>query len=358
MSILYRFLIRQVFKYTGMILLVVTGIYLAVDFFEKIDNFMEVGLPLSTSLIFFIHKIPFIIEQIAPVCLLLAILIVFGLMNKHNEIIALKSCGISVYYLLMPLIATGALFSFFLFFLSEEIVPVTMAKANMIWRTEVRKGNAVLSKEKNIWIKGKGSITHIVYYNFDKKQIFGMTRNFFDQDFKLIKRIDAEKAVFKKGKWVSESILEQYPDKKNDKLIVKYHDKKTECLDFTPHDLKRVVKKSEEMNFREISAYIKKVEDQGYEATRYKVDLYGKTAFPLVCIIMALVGTGIALRVDIKHSLPASIAYGIGIAFLYWIFYSFCMSLGYGEMLPPVFAAWTGNLVFLCFGVFTLIGAE
>ena len=56
--------------------------------------------------------------------------------------------------------------------------------------------------------------------------------------------------------------------------------------------------------------------------------------------------------------LPVIIALGIGTAFLYWIFYSFCLSLGYGEMLPPAIAAWTANLVFLCFSLITLQYAE
>ena len=66
----------------------------------------------------------------------------------------------------------------------------------------------------------------------------------------------------------------------------------------------------------------------------------------------------IAFRGKMKEGLPVSIAYGIGIAFLYWIFYSFCVSLGYGEMLPPIIAAWTANFIFLAFAVFILLNAE
>ena len=95
-----------------------------------------------------------------------------------------------------------------------------------------------------------------------------------------------------------------------------------------------------------------------YDATNYKVDLYAKVAFPFVCIIMCIVGTGIALKEKKREGLALNIAYGIGIVFLYWIFYSFCVSLGYGEMLPPFIAAWTANLVFLSFGVITLLNAE
>jgi lipopolysaccharide export system permease protein len=122
-----------------------------------------------------------------------------------------------------------------------------------------------------------------------------------------------------------------------------------------PEDIKRVVKKSEEMGFLELLAYIKNIENEGYDAYVYKVDLYAKLAFPFVSFIMCLVGAGIASRSKLKESLSVSIFYGICMAFFYWIFYSFCLSLGYGEMLPPFMAAWAANVVFFCLAILVFL---
>lgn len=358
MPIIYRYLAIQISKYFGIVLVSVIGIYVVVDFFEKIDDFMEAGLPLSKAFVFFLFKIPFIVAQIIPVCILLAVLIVFGLMTRNNEIVALKSAGVRIYYLLKPVLIIGLFFSIILFFLFEVIVPITMAKSNQIWLREVRKESIVISKEKNIWIKGNRMITHAKYYNPTEKALFGVVLNKFDEDFRLIRRVDAKKGVYRQGKWFLYEVMEQNLNKENMNYDVTFHEKRVEKFNFLPDDLKRVIKKSEEMTFKELLAYIKKVEAEGYNATIYRVDLYAKTAFPFVCIIMCMVGTGITVRGKIKEGLPVVIAYGIGIAFLYWIFYSFCLSLGYGEMLPPWIAAWTANLVFLCFGALTLMNAE
>ena len=358
MSIINKYIAREIFRYFGIILAMVIGIYLAVDFFEKIDDFIEARLHFSMALFYFIFKIPLIISQIIPVCILLAVLIVFSLMSKNNEIVALKSSGVSIYYLLKPVLLIGLLFSILLFFLSEVIVPITMGKANIIWLKDVRKESAVISKEKDIWIKGNRLITHIKYYNPEAKAIFGITINNFDEDFGLIKRIDAKKGVFKQGKWSLHEVMEQNFNKEDGNNSIMFYEEKREKLDFLPEDLKRVIKKSEEMNFNELLAYIKKVEAEGYDATIYRVDLHAKIAFPFICIIMCIIGTGIAAGTKIKESLPVSIACGLGVAFLYWVLYSFCVSLGYGEMLPSVIAAWAANLIFLCFGGFTLLNAE
>lgn len=341
-----------------MVLIMVIGIYVAVDFLEKVDDFMEAGIGLHRMFTFFIYEIPFIISQIAPVALLLAVLIAFGLMSKNNEIIALKSGGISIYYLIRPVLIIGLLFSLALVVLNEFIVPATRVKANYIWRQEVRKEAAIASREKNIWVKGNRSILHIKYFNPATGTINGVSLNRFDGDFRLVQRLDAIRGEFVNGLWQLSDVIRQQFRKDIRQPLVNSVETMAVDLDIIPSDLTRIVKKSDEMGFVELYRYIQKVEAEGYDAVKYRTDLQGKFAFPLVCIIMCLAGVGLSVRSNIKGSLPISIAFGIGLAFLYWVFSSFCMSLGYGEMLPPWIAAWMANFLFLCFCGFLLINAE
>ena len=348
MSIIYKYLSREILKNFGVILVAVISIYIAVDFFEKIDDFMEAGLPFSRAATFFIYNTPFVVAQIMPVGLFLAILVVFGLMSKNNEIIALKSSGVSIYALLWPVISLGLMCTILLFFLSEVIVPISTGKANEIWLREVRKEMAITTREKNVWIKGNRAIIHIRFYDAANRTLHGISVNRFDEDFNLIRRVDAKKAVFQKRKY----------EQKTGKYQIKFYDERAEVLDFVPADLKRVMRKSQEMSFKELMGYIKKVEKEGYDATSYRVDLQAKIAFPFVCIVLCLVGTGLSFRGRINESLPVVIAYGLGIVFLYWIFQSFCVSLGYGETLPPLIAVWTANIIAACAGVLVLLYVE
>ena len=74
---------------------------------------------------------------------------------------------------------------------------------------------------------------------------------------------------------------------------------------------------------------------------------------------MCLTATGIAARGKVRErGMALNVAYGIGVAFLYWIFYSFCVSLGYGDMLPPALSVWIANLVFFSFGTLLLLNVE
>jgi len=358
MPIIYKYIIKEISRHFSIILAVVVGIYLVVDFLEKIDDFIEAGLPFSTAARFFIFKIPFILAQITPVGILLSVLITFALMNRNNEIIALKSGGISVYYLLKPVLAVGFVACVFLFFISEGIVPITMDTANRIWFQDVRKESGLVSNKTDIWFKKGRSIIHINHYDAVEQTFFHITANQFDDAFHLKRRIDAAKGEFVKDeKWRLHSMMKQEIDASGSQETT-FYKKKIEDLGFLPADIKRVAKKSEEMNFLDLQKHIEKIESEGYEATQYRVDFLAKFFFPFVCLILAMAGAGIGLKKKVKEALPIGVGYGIAIAFFYWVFYSFCLSLGYGRILPPWIAVGAANLVFLFFGFYMMLDAE
>jgi len=238
MSTIDRYLTKEILKHFAVVLMAAVGIYLSVDFFENVDKFVNAGLPVSRILLFFQLKLPLITAQITPVGILLAVLITFGLMNKNNEVIALKSGGMSVYHFLRPILFLGLLITVGLFFLSEIVVPITISKANEIWRREVKK-YTITSTHKNIWFKGHHSISHISYFNPKDQTISGITLNYFDQQFRLTRRIDAAKGRFKQGRWVFYDTMEQVLNKKTGSYDVEVRDEKVADIDFRPEDLPR-----------------------------------------------------------------------------------------------------------------------
>ncbi|MGD9211888.1 MAG: LPS export ABC transporter permease LptG [Desulfobacteraceae bacterium] len=359
MPILTRYLIKETLKIMLAILIMVIAIYVFIDFIEKSGKFVQAGLPISRTITFFIYNIPLIISQIFPVVILLSVLIVLGIMNKRNEILALKSCGVSIYLLLKPLLTMGLIMAGALFFLSNSVVPMSSRMSNQIWMEEVRGKKANLTgSEQNIWINGNNRITHIGFYDPVQKVIKDITLYIFDDNFKLIRRLDAAGGSFSANGWNLTDILDQRLEYGKNHYTTTHAESKTVNLDFSVDDLARVAVKSEELNFQSLWKYIQKVESEGYDATLYRVDLHAKLAMPFVCVIMPLLGIGIALRGNRNEGVAVGVAYGIGASFLYWILMSFCMSLGYGDMLPPFVAAWIANFIFITLGGILLINAE
>ncbi len=355
MKIISRYIAGQIIASLCLVMAAVIGIYLVVDFIEKIDDFMEAGVAMKWAALYFAFKVPLIVSQVLPVAVLLAILVTFGLMAKNNEIIALQSSGVSHLALLKPALAIGVAGSILLFTLAEVAVPLAMSRANAIWLGKVKGINRVVTRKNDIWIKGPARILHIQYYHPETKTAYGISLNLFDRNFTLTRRIDAKEAVFKDGRWVLKGVMDQYPRKKQGGLKVRFLDTLVMDLGITMDDLQEVAKPTEEMSFAELKESIRRIEAEGYDTTAYRVDLYGKTAFPFVCLILACMGVGIAGSGKVRDGLASSVTYGLAVAFLYWTFYSFTMSLGYGAVLPPPVAAWLANCVFSILALIMLI---
>jgi lipopolysaccharide export system permease protein len=358
MTILDKYLVREILKCLVIVLAVVLGLFIIVEFFNKADNFMEAGLPITRLIRYLQLKLPQIIVQITPIGILLAILVALGLMNKNNEIIALKSGGGSIYLLLRPVLAIAVLLGIVLFLLSEIIVPITISRANRIWFAEVKKKPAQATRQKDIWIKGNRTIYFIKYFNPQNKSMSGETLNYFDREFNLSKRVDANSAFYQKGQWIFYDIMEQEFNTKSKTYDVRFYPHRTEKIDILPEDLKRVFKKSEEMNIAELYSYIQEVESEGYDGTAFRVDLHARFAFPFLTVIVCIIGIGIAVKRKGREGPSVGIALGAVLVFLYWVLHSFCLSLGYGGLLPPVIAAWISNIIFSCYAFFNLINAE
>ncbi len=359
MPILYRYLIREIAKLFGIVLAAVLVIYLAVDFFEKVDDFIDAGAGFFSLARYFAFKLPLVLAQVMPIGGLLAVILVFGLMRKNNEMTALRSSGVSHGWLLVPVLGIGVFLSLSLIFLSEVVIPVTAARSNRIWLEEVKKKSAVVSHNRDIWLKGNRLITHIRYYDPAGRKAYGIAIYQFDERFELMRRLDAKEAKFREGRWFFFKLIEQVLVPATGQYAVSTAESREEPFAFQPDELRRVVKKSEEMSFWELLAYIRTIEDEGYDATVYWVDLHAKLAFPWVCVLMCMVATGIGPRgVVRREGLALGVALGIGAAFLYWFSHSFCVSLGYGGVLPPFLAAWTGNLIFLSLAVLILLQSD
>jgi lipopolysaccharide export system permease protein len=146
--LLYRYILLNFVRNLGMIMVSFITIYLLIDFFEKIDNFLEKGKSLGLIVEFFLLNIPFIIEQMSPVCILLAGVVTLGILNHSNELIALKACGVPLKKITLPIIAAGLVCTLLFLAMSQVVLPKTVSATNRIWNKEV-KGRVALGIYRN-----------------------------------------------------------------------------------------------------------------------------------------------------------------------------------------------------------------
>jgi lipopolysaccharide export LptBFGC system permease protein LptF len=83
------------------------------------------------------------------------------------------------------------------------------------------------------------------------------------------------------------------------------------------------------------------------------VALYFKLSFPLVSLIMALIGIPFAFSMG-KRGALVGIGLSMVIVVVYWVAVGIFRSLGSAGLLSPLLAAWGANLIFGLLGLYLL----
>ncbi|HKK99891.1 MAG TPA: LPS export ABC transporter permease LptG [Desulfotignum sp.] len=360
MTCLHRYWLKEFAKFFGIVQTVVLVLFVVIDYLSRMDKFLESDVSMGQALWYVVLKLPFMFVQLTPAAILLATIAVFGLMNKNNELTAVKSSGISVYFLVKPALAASVVLVGAVFFMGESLVPLSMAKANHIRQNEIRKQDNISRNRNDIWIKSENTIVHIRFFDPVQQTVAGICATTMADDFTLASRIDAGHGRYELGRWLLEDVVEQtYNPDTGDYDVVLSDMKLVDWgMGLVPENLGQLVRTSDEMGFFELKAYVDKVKSEGYDATTYQVDMHGKAAFPFICIIMALFGAATGMRSFVKANLPAGIGVGVVIAFFYWVMYGICLSMGYAGVLPAAAAPWAANIFFLCAGTIFLINTE
>lgn len=333
-------------------------IYLVVDILEYMYQFIKLGVPLYTTVEFFMFKIPLITVQVAPVAALLSSLITLGILSRNSELVAMMASGINLYRLITPIIGISILVSIGSFIENECILPYTNQRVTYIENTELKKKNpSGFFKQNGIWYRSKNAIYNIDLFDPERNTLKGVTIYYLDRDFNLISRIDAEMAGWIDNKWHFYEISFRSFDDRAQIKMERWH-KKIIPIPEVPDDFKMVEESADEMSYTNLRNYIKKIRAEGYDATKYLVDMHAKLAFPFASLIMPLLGIPFALKTGRGKGIARAVGISIVVSFGYWVMLSFSLSLGHSGVLPPIVSAWIPNFTFLMLGVLMLLNVR
>ncbi|RJR19497.1 MAG: YjgP/YjgQ family permease [Desulfobacteraceae bacterium] len=354
MGTLAIYLNRQYLKFLGICHLIFVSLYFIIHFFERVDNFAESKVAAGKMAVFFIFQIPLIAVQMLPPAALIALIITFSLMERDNEIVALKACGVSVAGLCRPVLATSLGLAAILFILSEFVVPFASSLSNRIWRVEVMKqGPQQVQTRNHIWFKGAECIYYIPYFDNNKKLMLDPCLYFLDSSFTLIKKIDARKALWKGDHWEMTDGISLEAGHSGEYGLTRF-ERLNLFLPEPPETFILEKRKPEEMNLWELKAFARAMMEEGYDANRYLVDLNIKLAFPFVLVILALLAPTIALWKR-RFSTPLAVSIGAAVCFLYLLVLGIARSVGIAGLLPPMLSAWIANGIFFLIGIYLLM---
>ena len=334
-------------------------IYLVIDFFEKVRRFLRYDSGIVPLLTYFALKIPAVSLQIAPLAILMATLLTLGLLSRNNEITAMRSCGISLFWITSPFLLFATAVTLILLAFSSTIIPLASETAEEVRRVQIERNPAPLTvKPTNPWARiSADALMRIDEIGVRGETLRGVHFFHFDHGFRLDQMTEAAEAHYTSEGWVLSNGNHRrfHPDNTVDLILFT---EQSVNIPLIPYDFSTTLGgNSETMTFSQIRNYVDRFQDEGLSFTRLLTDYYGRLAFPLVTVIMVIVGIALSLRRSGVRG--GSMAMGIGQAFIvgfcYWTTHSIAIALGRGGLLAPMLAGWLANVLFLSFGLYLLL---
>jgi len=307
---------------------------------------------------YLLNVTPYFLYNVAQYGVLLAVLITLGLMQRSNEVTALKATGVSIYRIIIPVLVAAVVVSGCLFLSDQFYLPHTNKRQDALLNTIKGKPPQTYLNPSRKWIFGQHST--IYYYRFfdsDRNQFGDLSVfQFNPATFQLANRIYANSAHWEDrlNRWVCTQGWQRSFQGAAIKDFHTYDVSTFNAVSEPPAYFKKEVKQSLEMNYEQLRQYIHDLQQSGFEVVRLKVQLHKKIAFPVITFVMGVLAIPFALSAG-KRGAVAGVATAIGIAVFYTVISSLFEAMGNISQLPPVLAAWAPDVIFALVGGYLIL---
>ncbi len=333
--------------------LVVVFLMINTVLFQMMEFVIDKRVPVVDVARILFYQIPAFAVVAFPMATLFATLISINRMSRDSEIDVMRTSGISVVRILIPMLVMGLFVSICSFGILQRIVPMANAKSASLWRKFAM--SEVMSKPMaDIFFRGLG------------------TKNFY------IKSIDPGTNTLH-GIMIYDTREGQFPvvttapygfwDNKNISLRngTIHHFGENGKLDYSADfgelsiDIERRLeqifgdqKTAQELTYQQLQSQIELFRRSGMNAKSLETDLQFKLSVPVASFICVLVGVPLSIRTG-RSSMTLGIAVSVGLILLYWVGTIICTALGHKGVLPPAVAAWSQNALFFVVGIYLII---
>ena len=345
---------------------VFTFILLIARMLKLVELVVNRSVPVFEIIKIFAYILPTFLEVTVPMALLLAILLGFGRLSADSEIVALKSSGISLYQMMLPVavFTTGVTFLALLLSLYARPWGNAHLKASLY---EIAKTRASAGLHERVFNDDfEGLMIYVEHIEPPGDQLESLLiadsrdpnqRNTVVATHGFL--VGDEETHTVTLRLLDGSIHTFLPGEKS------YH--KT---DFTTYDVtlnlavalarfSQREKDPQEMMLGELREAIAARIAAGHTAHTERIELHRKFSLPFACVVFSLVGVPLGIQ-PVRAVRSRSFTVSLALIFLYYLMLTAGQALAEKGKLDPMIALWIPNVVFLALGavLFTTAARE
>lgn len=342
--------------------LLFTALFFAGGSLFQLTEYLVKGASLWTVGRMVVLSIPQIMVKTFPMAMLLASLLSFGRLSSESETVALYAAGYSLWRIVAPVLAMGAVVSVLAMGFNELVVPPATAemwrlrtavlrqigeRAQPVTQTVMRAGKV----ETLITAQGGVDLRAGVLYDVTAVQFASAS-----EGWHPVLIIYAKRARWLGGReW---DLYDGYWMTGDGRVRAEFARTTTRVLRGGIHKSLReietdLVPDPDSRSFRQTLERIRRYRQAGEDTRQMEVELYNKISLPLASLIFGFVGAPLGIRRQ-RSTAAAGFALSIVIIFLYWAMAQYLFILGRGGSVAPLVASFLPDVLGVIAGVIIL----
>jgi lipopolysaccharide export system permease protein len=361
LSLMDRYLFSQLIPPFLFSVGLVSSLGVAIGYLSDLSNkVVDKNLPLTDAIAILLLKVPEFTAYALPISLMLATLLSYGRLSQDSEIIALRSCGTSLYRIIAPALVLSFIVTGMTFIFSELVVPAANYRATEILVQTIQEEHPFW-QNKDIFYPNYQEVQLSTGQRIRQLKSLFYAEKFDGQNMKDVTILEwvggdlHQIIVSGSATWnTRQNQWDFYNGTRykiaKDTSFREAHPFRHQRIDLPKAAFEFALQGRDpfEMNVVQAQQYIKLLRWIGdkKKLTTFEVRIQQKLAFPFICVVFGLVGSVLGVQ-PLQMSRGTSFGLSVLIIFGYYVLAFLMGSFGMIGLLTPWMAAWLPNIICL-----------
>ena len=359
--LLFGYLAKEfLIKFLGCLCILLSVVFLfeTIELIRRASGKADVGIIELSGMA--LYKLPDVGQQILPFITLFAAITTYYSLSQRQELVSIRSAGLSVWQFLTPVITMSFILGLFYIAILHPLSAAAMSRYEAL--SDLYFGNGSKKIEittEGIWLKQNnmnenghfiltGRDLNAKDWSVKKVSVF-----FFDEYHTHTHRVDAKKAILKPGEWHFQNISIHNQEASARTLpllrIPTALTAETIAESFSNHLT---------ISFWRLPSFIRSLDETGLDTTNIKTYYQFLLCLPLSLVAMALMAAAVSLRTGRENNSLLVVVAALGFGFASFFLSGFLKALSLGHKIPIIMGIWAPSILIILIAMMVLIKLE
>ncbi len=348
MGILFRYIVKSVMSATGLVILVMMGLILIINFLDELRDIGTGDYGFLQAIFHVLLELPNNIYHFFPMIALLGAVLGLGILASHQELIVMRASGFSTRKIAFANVMAAFILICIVSVAGEWIAPQAHRLAENHKQSAENGGQAVATVS-GVWIhEGNNflNINRVIGLN----HLEGVTRYQFDDHHQLLASYSVKSLDLNKKQWIlHDGVKTSFS---NMKAVSEPLAEGSWDLFLNPQLLNVGLAEPAAMTLPQLEEYSDHLVKNGLQATDFQFEFWKRIFQPISTLIMILLALPFVMQSSRSVTMGWRVVFAIVIGFIFYMLNAFLGQFSVVFQFSPILAAIVPTAIFAIFGLF------